>query len=67
MSASILLLGVLFSSIGFGYLLYARKQREPLPRVCGIVLMGCPYVTANGWVLFAVGCAAAIIPWVIRL
>ena len=28
MSTSILLLGVLFSSVGFGYFLYARKQRE---------------------------------------
>jgi hypothetical protein len=67
MSTSILLLGVLFGSLGFGYFLYARKQREPIPLVCGIVLMACPYFIANAWVLFAAGCIAAIIPWVIRL
>jgi hypothetical protein len=32
-----------------------------------MVLMACPYFIANAWVLFAVGCIAAIIPWVIRL
>ena len=67
MSTSILLLGVLFSSIGAGYLLYARKQRAPVPLVCGLGLIVFPYFVSNAWVLFAVGCIATLAPWIIRL
>lgn len=66
MNTSILLLGVLFSSIGAGYLVYARKQRAPVPLVFGLVLVVCPYFIPNAWALFAVGCAAAIAPWFLR-
>ena len=66
-STSVLLLGVLFSSIGAGYLIYARKQRAPVPLIFGLALVACPYFISNAWVLFAFGCAAAIAPWVIRL
>ena len=66
MSTSILLLGVLFSSVGFGYFLYARKQREPLPLACGIVLMAIPYFFSNAVALFIVGALVSIIPWVVR-
>jgi len=61
------MLGVLFSSVGLGYFLYARKQREPVPLACGLVLMICPYFISNAWVLFVVGCVVAIAPWFIEL
>ncbi|HCM32392.1 MAG TPA: amino acid transport protein, partial [Acinetobacter radioresistens] len=36
MTATQLLLGVLFSSIGLGYFLYGRKQSMTVPLVCGL-------------------------------
>lgn len=64
MSTSVLLLGVLFSSIGFGYFLYGKKQRAALPLACGIVLMVVPYFIPGALLLFAVGCVICAIPWV---
>ncbi len=42
MSASLLLWGVLFSSIGLGYFIYGKKQNATVPLVCGIALMIIP-------------------------
>jgi hypothetical protein len=47
MSTSVLLWGLLFSSIGLGLFLYGKKQRAVVPLVCGIVLMIYPYFIAN--------------------
>ena len=67
MSTSVLLLGVLFSSLGFGYFLYAKKQREPVALASGLVLMIFPYFFSNAWVLFAFCSVAAVVPWIIRI
>ena len=66
MSTSLLLLGVLFSSIGLGYAMYGRKQAAPVPLVCGIVLMIVPYFVANAWGLAVLGALVAAVPWVLR-
>ena len=67
MSTSLLLLGVLFSSLGFGYFLYAKRQREPVALASGLVLMICPYFFSNAWALFAFCTVAAVAPWIIRI
>jgi hypothetical protein len=67
MSTSILLLGVLFSSIGAGYLLYGRKQRAPLPLVCGLALIAMPYFVSNALVLFVLGTVVSVVPWVLHI
>jgi hypothetical protein len=67
LSASILLLGVLFSSIGFGYFWYGRKQRAPVPLVCGLVLMVVPYFIPRAMALFVIGGLVCIVPWVVRI
>jgi hypothetical protein len=67
MNASILLWGVLFSSIGLGFFLYGKKQRAPVPLVCGLALMIYPYFVPNVIALVAIGIVLAAIPYFLRL
>jgi hypothetical protein len=67
MNVSILLWGVLFSSIGFGFFLYGRKQRATVPLVCGLVLMIYPYFVPNVIALVMIGIVVAAIPYFFRL
>jgi hypothetical protein len=67
MNASILLWGLLFSSIGFGYFLYGRKQRAIVPLVCGVALVIYPYFVPNVVALVAIGVALTVIPYFFRL
>jgi hypothetical protein len=67
MNASILLWGLLFSSIGFGFFLYGKKQRAVVPLVCGIALMIYPYFIPNVMALIAIGVVLAAIPYFLRL
>ena len=59
--------GLIFSSIGFGYFLYGKKQRSPAPLVCGIALMVYPYFVGNLWATIAIGAALMAIPYFVRL
>jgi hypothetical protein len=66
MSAGQLLWGLLFSSIGLGFFIYGKKQRVPVPLVCGIALMIYPYFVANLYLLVAIGIALAAVPYFFR-
>ncbi|MBX3619009.1 MAG: hypothetical protein KF891_03305 [Rhizobacter sp.] len=67
MSTSLLLWGVLFGSVGFGYFLYGKKQRAVVPLVCGLALMVFPYFISNVFLLVAIGVALAAVPYFVRL
>lgn len=67
MEMSTLLWGVVFGAIGLGYFLYARKQRAPVPLVCGLALMAIPYFISNNWVLVLVGVLLMAVPYFVRL
>lgn len=67
MNTAQLLLGVLFSSIGFGYFLYGKKQKVIIPFVCGLVLMIFPYFIDQTLLLIGIGTALSILPYFIRL
>jgi hypothetical protein len=66
-NATILLLGVLFSSIGFGYFLYGKKQQKSVPLICGIALIIYPYFIENISIMLALGLILCVIPKFIRL
>jgi predicted membrane protein len=61
--AGVLLWGLLFSSIGLGFFLYGKKQRAPVPLVCGLVLMIYPYFIANVVALVAIGVVLTAVPY----
>ena len=67
LSASSLLLGVLFGSVGLGFFIYGRRQRTIVPLLCGLALMVVPYFIPNPALLFAVGLILVAIPYFVRV
>ncbi|MEI7947873.1 MAG: hypothetical protein WCJ02_14320 [bacterium] len=67
MTASVLVWGLLFGSIGVGFFIYGRKQRAPVPLICGIALIVFPYFVSNIIALVAVGIVLVCIPYFVRL
>ncbi len=63
MNVSLLLWGVLFSSIGLGFFIYGRKQRAVVPLACGLVLMIYPYFVPNVIVLVVIGIVLTAVPY----
>jgi predicted membrane protein len=67
MDTSSLLWGLLFGSIGLGFLIYGRKQRAVVPLVCGLALMIFPYFVLNTILLITIGIVLIVIPYFVRL
>ena len=67
MSTSLLFLGLLFGSVGFGYFLYGKRQAAIVPMVCGIALMVFPYFVSNVLILVVIGIALAALPYFYRV
>jgi len=65
MSASALLWGVVFGSVGMGYCVYGKKQQAVLPLLCGIGLIAVPYLVANALAMVAVGALLMAAPFVV--
>lgn len=66
-SVAVLIWGMLFGAIGFGYFLYGKKQKAPVPLCVGIVLCVFPYFIDNVYVLVGVGVTLIIIPYFVRV
>jgi hypothetical protein len=66
-STSLLVLGVIFGSVGLGYFLYGKKQRAVVPLVSGLALMVVPYFISNTVGLVLVGVVISAIPYFVRL
>jgi hypothetical protein len=62
-----LLWGLLFGSIGMGFLVYGKRQRAIVPLVCGLALMVFPYFVSNTLLLVGVGVALIAIPYFVRI
>jgi hypothetical protein len=67
LNASSLLWGLLFGSIGLGFLMYGRRQRAVVPLICGLALMVFPYFVSNSILLVTIGIALMAIPYFVRL
>ncbi len=66
-NTAVLLWGLLFGSIGFGFFLYGKKQKSVVPLITGIVLCVVPYFIANVYVLVGVGLVLMAIPYFVRV
>jgi hypothetical protein len=62
-----LMVSVLFSSIGAGYCVYGKKQRQVVPLLTGLALCVYPYFLSNGYAIVVVGILLTAVPWLIRL
>lgn len=61
-----ILWGLLFGSIGTGYLVYGKKQHAPVPLLCGITLIAFPYFVTSVLALVLVGAVLVVLPFVVR-
>jgi predicted membrane protein len=66
-NTSSLLWSVLFSAVGMGYSIYGKRQRAPVPLICGMALMVYPYFVSNNILLVAIGVVLMAVPYFIRL
>jgi hypothetical protein len=66
-STAVLLWGLLFGSIGFGFFLYGKKQKAVVPLITGIALCVVPYFIANVYVLVMAGVILMVIPFFVRI
>ena len=67
MSESWILWGLLFGSIGLGFFIYGKKQKAPVPLVCGLSLMIFPYFVSNSLVLVVIGVLLIAVPYFVRI
>ena len=67
MNTSLLLWGLLFSSIGLGFFIYGKRQKAVVPLFCGLGLMIYPYFVSNSLLLVAIGCALSVLPYFVRM
>ena len=66
-STAVLLWGLLFGSIGFGFFLYGKKQKAVVPLITGIALCVIPYFIANVYILIGVSLVLMAIPYFVRV
>ena len=66
-STAVLLWGLLFGSIGFGFFLYGKRQKTIVPLITGIALCVVPYLITNVHVLVTVGVVLMAIPFFVRI
>lgn len=66
MSSDALLWGLLFGSIGLGYLIYGRRQRRATAFIAGLGLMGFTYFVDNTLAIVLIGAALIAAPLVIK-
>jgi hypothetical protein len=67
LDTSSLLWGLLFGSIGLGFLIYGRKQKAVVPLVCGLALMIFPYFVSSTILLITIGIVLIAVPYFVRL
>jgi len=67
MASSTIAWGLLFGSIGLGYVLYGRQQSAPMPLFAGIALMGVPYLFEGTFSLLGVGALLILLPFFVKL
>jgi hypothetical protein len=66
-STAVLLWGLLFGAIGFGFFMYGKKQKAVVPLITGIALCVVPYFIANVYALVMVGVILVAIAYFVRI
>lgn len=67
MDTAQLLWGVIFGSIGFGFLIYGKKQKAAIPLATGVALCVFPYFISNVYLMVIVGMALVALPYFVRI
>ncbi len=66
-NTSVLIWGMIFSSIGFGFFVYGKKQKAVVPLLSGTGLMVCPYLISNLYILVLSGVILVALPYFVKI
>ncbi len=66
MNPATLMWGVIFGSIGIGFIVYGKKQGAFVPLVSGIGLIVCPYLLSGTLLLVSVCTVLVALPFFIK-
>lgn len=62
-----LLLGLVLGSIGVGYSIYGKKQRNLVALLCGLLLIALPYFIDNNLLLMFVAVIVMLVPKFLKI
>lgn len=65
-STASLMWGLLFGSIGMGYLVYGKKQRRGIALLSGVFLCSFSYFVSNLFLMILIGIIAMALPFFIK-
>lgn len=65
MDSTLIFTGLIFGSIGMGYVIYGRKQANFVTLLSGIGLCVFPYFTNSVWLSIAIGVGLVALPLMI--
>jgi len=60
LSSGFLFASLLWASVGVGYWIYGKKQREMMPMIGGVAMIAVSYFV-NGWLLMTLICIAMMV------
>jgi hypothetical protein len=66
-NASLLIWGMVFGVIGFGFFIYGKKQKAIVPLITGVALFVFPYFISNVYILIFVGVVLVALPYFVRI
>jgi len=58
--------GLVFGSIGVGYFIYGKKQKQGIALFSGIALCALPYIVSNVLLMIIIGIALMVLPFYIK-
>ena len=64
---SLIIWGILFGSIGLGFVTYGRRQKAVVPLVTGIALFIFPYFMPDVYMLLITGALLIALPYFVRI
>jgi hypothetical protein len=66
MDSSTLMFGMLFGAIGFGYIIYGRKQQRVIALISGVLLCAFPYFVSHVFLIILIGIVFMVLPFFVR-
>ncbi len=66
MNTTTLFLGMIFASIGMGYVIYGRKQRHGIALISGVALCVLPYLVSDILLITLMGVGVMVLPFLFK-
>ena len=66
MDTGTLFAGLVFGSVGLGYLMYGKKQKRVMALISGLLLGGVPYFIPNIYFLLIAGVILIFLPFIAK-